>query len=409
VIENHDRLHQYTSQYLEKLEWGGCSQRVRTDEETTASEEAKGLKTNNRFNRVELESNKALRYCPDANAWFFHEYWLFWLTIHKERTVYNIEKHLIIRCLGWSHKPIEKLLRAARDDYMSHNQSRILVYSPAPKPQRAHSVWKKVNSTHRRLQTVILPEGMSENIVNDANDFLRTRKWYEERGIPHRRGYVFYGPGGTGKTSTALGLASHFRVPLYKIPLGDRSLTDAELLMLFQNLPQHCIVLLEDVDASGIGQNRSELEETPDGESTSTEKSSSLTLSGLLDGMDGVTSSEGRILIMTTNHLNVLDDALLRPGRVDRRFRFNFMTTEQNRRLFMLMCGQSDNNLSDSRLRELANKFSKAVPENLLVSAAVQGYLLMWKEDPEGAVEGLDDWKSADYKVTEENTRVVIN
>lgn len=87
------------------------------------------------------------------------------------------------------------------------------------------------------------------------------------------------------------------------------NLNDDSLNTLLNSTEVNSIILLEDIDA--IFQGRESVQEKRDG-------GQSVTFSGLLNALDGVRSQEGRILIMTTNHKDKLDPALLRPGRADR-------------------------------------------------------------------------------------------
>lgn len=104
------------------------------------------------------------------------------------------------------------------------------------------------------------------------------------------------------------------------------SLDDGSLSALFAELPQHCVILLEDVDAAGATQSREiEKENSGNVESGSPRRAKpqgKVSLSGLLNVLDGVASQEGRVLIMTTNHAERLDSALIRPGWVDRKVAF---------------------------------------------------------------------------------------
>ena len=81
-----------------------------------------------------------------------------------------------------------------------------------------------------------------------------TAHWYAARGLPYRRGYLFYEPPSTGKTSLTLALAGELKLNLYIFNLGaGGGVTDETLGQLLQTLPKKCIALLEDIDCAGIG------------------------------------------------------------------------------------------------------------------------------------------------------------
>ena len=79
-----------------------------------------------------------------------------------------------------------------------------------------------------------------------------TARWYANRGIPYRRGYLFHGPPGTGKSSLTFALAGVFGLDIHVVSLLEPTLTEEELGMLFAHLPARCIVLLEDIDTAGL-------------------------------------------------------------------------------------------------------------------------------------------------------------
>ena len=56
---------------------------------------------------------------------------------------------------------------------------------------------------YRRLDSIVLPNGVLDSIIADARDFISSEDWYTQAGIPYRRGYLFYGPPGTGKSKVA--------------------------------------------------------------------------------------------------------------------------------------------------------------------------------------------------------------
>jgi chaperone BCS1 len=108
-----------------------------------------------------------------------------------------------------------------------------------------------------------------------------------------------------------------------------------------------------------------------------------VTLSGLLNALDGVSSRDGRVLFMTTNHPERLDPALIRPGRVDRRVELGHATPDQARRLFFWFyrgCG-----LGPAELERLAEHLAGQVPAGRICMAAIQEYLLRHRRSPEVA------------------------
>ncbi|PVH68428.1 P-loop containing nucleoside triphosphate hydrolase protein, partial [Cadophora sp. DSE1049] len=131
------------------------------------------------------------------------------------------------------------------------------------------------------------------------------------------KGESLYGPPGTGKSSLTCAIAGTCDLDIYILNIS--SLDDSSLGKLFSELPANCVVLVEDIDAVNATQSRQRgTVETGQDETGSKGKSQGrVSLSALLNVLDGVGSQEGRVLIMTTNHAERLDTALIRPGRVD--------------------------------------------------------------------------------------------
>jgi hypothetical protein len=164
--------------------------------------------------------------------------------------------------------------------------------------------WSKRDDLPARLlQSVVLRAGQMERIQADMQMFLDQEPEYVRRGIPYHRGYMLHGPPGTGKTSIARALAAHFQLDLWYAPLGDLD-KDTKLLGLINRVRPGSILLLEDIDVFHATRSRNEEE-------------NSVSMAGLLNALDGVATPHGLITIMTTNDIGVIDDALLRAGRVD--------------------------------------------------------------------------------------------
>jgi mitochondrial chaperone BCS1 len=129
---------------------------------------------------------------------------------------------------------------------------------------------------------------------------------------------------------------------------------------------------------------------------------SRISLSGLLNVIDGVASHEGRVLILTTNNIKTLDGALLRPGRVDVKIAFRMASKKDAKDLFLQTYTDHDKIILEdatgkadikNNLDKLAEGFASNIPEQKLTPAEIQGYLLTWKNHKaEEAVANVGSW-----------------
>lgn len=122
-----------------------------------------------------------------------------------------IEKEdLTLSCFGRSPQPIKNLLQVAKDFYMQDHNAKTVIRRPAPKEMRrwgGRNVWTQIaNRPCRPMETVVLDAERKADVLRDINEYLHpaTPRWYANRGIPYRRGYLFHGPPGTGKTVSFL-------------------------------------------------------------------------------------------------------------------------------------------------------------------------------------------------------------
>ncbi|OQR73902.1 mitochondrial chaperone BCS1-like [Tropilaelaps mercedesae] len=236
--------------------------------------------------------------------------------IRKERTreQHTLDLHMglpyetvTLTAFGKNKQVYFDILAKARTEALQKEIGKTIMYTPMG------SEWRQFGHPRGRrpLDSVILDTGIKERILNDVNEFMNAPQWYTQRGIPYRRGYLLYGPPGSGKSSFITALAGELEYSICLMNLSDRGLTDDRLNHLMNVTPQQSLVLLEDVDACFVSrESKSENPAAYDGLNR-------VTLSGLLNMLDGVASSEARILFMTTNYIERLDPALIRPGRVD--------------------------------------------------------------------------------------------
>ncbi|KAL1797139.1 hypothetical protein ACET3X_003745 [Alternaria dauci] len=483
----------------------------------------------------------------------------------------RMEYFLIIRCMGRSTKPVKDLINHVKE-WTAHKPNKTTEIMRA---EIKHGGYWSVQSNRpsRPISTVTLDEAQKNKVVADINEYLHpaTARWYAARGIPHRRGYLFHGPPGTGKTSLSFAIAGIFGLSVYCASLSERDMSESDLASLFGQLPNRCIVLLEDIDSAGIRRDRSsvipeqerdagvdeadkssapaptekaieekddqhdrkdekEIEEKqspsiasekkrsirrritqslrprksshqkPDSETTTlvatpsslptsappsvltpapsisqipppttststkpppppptdeegTNTASKISLAGLLNIIDGAASSEGRVLIMTTNYPEKLDSALIRPGRVDLQVRFTLATRMQVQEIFRRMysdeadgedsqgkvgrrgtpagpiaaakskstsgtggttspplCFPARPNfvtLPPEELENMARRFADELPEGVFSPAEIQGYLLQKKSDPQGALEGVGEWRDVVLEAKRRGKKVV--
>jgi len=177
----------------------------------------------------------------------------------------------------------------------------------------------------RPMDSVVLPDDVKTQLFDDLEEFLRseTRQWYREHGIQHKRGYLFHGPPGTGKTSLIQAIAGHFEHNLCHVHLTNPRLTDESLRAAMNQAPRRSVLIFEDIDSIfGHDREKQLLDST-------------LTFSGLLNALDGVGKADGQIIILTTNHRERLNPALVRNGRADMHIEFRHASDEQLARMFL--------------------------------------------------------------------------
>jgi chaperone BCS1 len=382
----------------------------------------------------EDRQKQALSYVPEVGTYRF---WWKWypMTFTRQRnvtettdskgrvtymtTTLNGSEPIVISCpsLLAGTRPIQEFLNHVKTIPAKDNTTTIY------RPDAANSTWDAgITRPSRNLNAVTLDAAVKDDLIKDIETYLapETRKYYANRGIPWRRGFLFYGNPGTGKTSFSNALAGHLNLNIYMISLSNTSLNDSMLEILFEQLPSKCIVLLEDIDSAGIqrenmrqqvlkaarrSSRRYSHEFTDEhGNPISAERFVSriggVTLSGLLNVLDGIHSKEGHVTIMTSNSPDSLDPALVRPGRIDRKVLFGYASREVIGKLFVHIFSKAPEELLESEkggecrhdIFALADQFADIVPADRLTPAEVQGYLLVHREDPVEAVEQASTW-----------------
>ncbi|KAG0798240.1 hypothetical protein G6F57_006043 [Rhizopus arrhizus] len=260
----------------------------------------------------------------------------------------------------------EELLQEAQEMALKKQEGKTVIYtSYGPE-------WRPFGMPRRRrlLDSVILDTGIKERIVNDVKAFIMNGKWYNERGIPYRRGYMLYGPPGSGKSSFIQALAGELEYNICILNLSERGLTDDRLNHLLSNVPERSIMLLEDIDAAFTKRTQTDNQGYQ----------SMITFSGLLNALDGVASAEERIIFLTTNHVEKLDPALIRPGRVDLKEYLGNASDYQIRKMFLRFYDDE----------KLADRFVEKLKGKKVSTASLQGHFVYYKDQPLQAIENIE-------------------
>lgn len=226
----------------------------------------------------------------------------------------------------------------------------------------------------RGPQTIVLKDGQFERINDDINQFKSSSEWYFSKGVPYRRGYLFFGEPGTGKTSVISVLSGIHKAAIYILSINGVK-NDNAILRAVQSVPVGSFILIEDVDAAkNFNKRKPKKQKKPEkivettGELNAEDSDSmGVTLSGLLNAIDGVGSKDGRILFMTTNYPEKLDDALIRPGRIDVKEEISLFGIDETRRMIKMFYEDAEDNQINKAASLVKTPISPAVLQNIFM------------------------------------------
>lgn len=207
--------------------------------------------------------------------------------------------------------------------------------------------------------------------LEEMVDFINNPDKYREFGARLPRGVLLYGPPGTGKTLLAKALAGEAKVPIFPVSGSDfvqvyAGLGAGRIRDLFKKAKNvgKSVIFIDEIDSLGKKRKGNQLSGSDEGDRT---------LNALLAEMSGFKENDGIIVVAATNRIDVLDEALLRPGRFDRQIEVQLPDVNARHKILKLH-GEKKPLGKDVDLEKLATEtiyFSGAKLENLLNEAAM--------------------------------------
>lgn len=293
--------------------------------------------------------------------YFWYDKALFWLSRSKEDQTtggtYNskIVETMKICTFKWFKNKAISLIQDVKREYIGISEDSVNLYICY------YDTWKFKRQLEKRpINSIALNDDIVNDLIADIVKFKSSENYYKRKGIPYRRGYLFSGLPGTGKTSTIVAIASYFNANIYYLNLNQREISDTELNDLMCSVPKYSFIVIEDIDTASVSERDKKKKKSDN---------SKMSFSGLLNVIDGIGAYENSLLFVTTNRPQKLDDALIRPGRMDRHIKFDYATGKQIEEMFAWLCDDYETGKYNDTINVLAAKKD-------LTTADVQGIIL---------------------------------
>ncbi|KGN64267.1 AAA-ATPase ASD, mitochondrial [Cucumis sativus] len=316
--------------------------------------------------KIAGSATKSLSLYPDTDRRFYQ------LKFHKKHR--ELVKESYLKHVLKEGKEI-RVNRRRRKLYTNGTGNRWLIHRS--------TTWSEVYFEHpASFDTIGMDPIKKQEIIEDLLTFSQSKEYYARIGKAWKRGYLLYGPPGTGKSTMIAAMANLLNYDVYDLELTAVK-DNTELRKLLIETTSKSIIVIEDIDCSlEFTKQRKIVEKKSSNEEKEKKKAikepkkeeeevkSKVTLSGLLNFIDGIWSACGgeRLIVFTTNHLEKLDPALIRRGRMDKHIELSYCSYEAFKVLAKNYLNVETHELFEE-IKELFNnvKMSPAdVAENLM-------------------------------------------
>jgi hypothetical protein len=316
----------------------------------------------------------------------------------EERRFYRVSFHRRFRKTVLDEY-LPHVIERGRDVIAKNRQRRLFTNNP-------NNGWSHVAFQHpATFDTLAMDPTLKRVILEDLDAFRKRKEYYARVGKPWKRGYLLFGPPGTGKSTMISAMANYMDYDVYDLELTAVK-SNNDLRRLFTKTAGKSIIVIEDIDCSVdlTGKRRGKkqqqarssdggepelsptMEEAAVAAVESADGSQQLTLSGVLNFIDGLWSACGgeRIIVFTTNHKDKLDPALIRRGRMDMHIEMSYCTYEAFKVL-----ANNYLEIDDHQLFERFGKVQQLLEVTKMSPADVAEHLMRTPDDASACLEGL--------------------
>jgi hypothetical protein len=255
----------------------------------------------------------------------------------------------------------------------SHTSDVVQSYLASGPKRREFVPWMgPFENRGRPLETVVLEDTLRDSIIGTVESFINDKEALLNGGHRHQYGMLWVGPSGCGKTSLAEAIAYTYGFATYTFPLGESTLTDSELMIMYLKMGPKAIAIFDDIDRVKIGEK-------------------GITENGLLKLLDGFARQGQTLLnILICNDQTKVPLVVRRKGRVDKECYFSLASTAQVKKIFLVCNVWKAEETQGLDLDAMAEEFAKGVPDNSLPPANIAVYIKEAKT-PKEAVEHVHE------------------
>ena len=306
---------------------------------------------------------------------------LFYVSMRREHDtpIFNGMTLGFLMYISVSHMSIDKLsafIQLATNNEAITNGTIKIYHS------KSRGYWEKSsNICGQTLDNIFIPQEIKTMLINHIDSFIANKERYLQFGRIYKLCFLLTGIPGAGKSSLIKAIAMKYNRPIYAVTLS-KKLEDEALNDLIGEVKENSIIVLEDIDAFFVDRQAQDI---------------NISFSAILNLFDGLFSpGNGSILFMTGNNPERLDNALIRPGRVDKIIKFDYPKKREINDAFKAIVGGSEDEFKN---------FYKNIAGSQISMAGIIDYLFRHPEDYLDCISELNIHTQLLHEITDKNSQ----